>query len=190
MFIVKNVLKNKNGVYRYQVKDVNHHSGTYGKTGYITTKKDYILPVYYYGKHKSITVINPKGVNAYKNKNLTGKVRNIKQGSTFKVSQIVHHNLTTRYKLSNGTYITTNKKLVKMGRIPQVKTIKSKRAINVYQNNKLKGRKVVHIKKGTTLKVKSFEYSHEYSRYKHGLKRYKVSQGYVTGSSKFVKSYK
>ncbi|MCF6515393.1 hypothetical protein GSH19_04395 [Lactobacillus sp. S2-2] len=190
MFIVKQIVKNKNGLYRYLVKDVNHKSGTFGKTGYITTKKNYVLPVYYYGKHNAITVINPKGVNAYKNKDLTGKARHLKQGTIFKVTGIVRHNLTTRYKLSNGTYVTTNKKLVMMGRIPQVKKIKTKHAINVYRKNNLSGRKVKHIKRGTIVKVQRFEYSHEYSLKKRGTKVYKVSQGYITSNGKFVKSYR
>ena len=63
-------------------------------------------------KNKKVTVIAKKGVNAYKNANLTKKVKYYKTGSHLKVKKMVKHNLTTRYQLSNGDYITSNKKLV------------------------------------------------------------------------------
>ncbi|MDN6453083.1 MAG: DUF5776 domain-containing protein, partial [Lactiplantibacillus plantarum] len=36
-------------------------------------------------------------------------------GTHLRVKKIVKHNLTTRYQLSNGYYITANKKLVTQG---------------------------------------------------------------------------
>ncbi len=66
-------------------------------------------------KDKSITVIAKKGVNAYQNANLTKKAKNYKKGTHLKVKKIVRHNLTSRYQLSNGDYITGNKKLVIQG---------------------------------------------------------------------------
>lgn len=114
MFVVTDYARSNNGTLRYKVKDVNHHSKTAGKVGYITTSRKYVVKVYYASmpKNKKVTVISKKGVNAYKHANLTKKVKNYKTGSHLKVKKIVKHNLTTRYELSNGYYITANKKLV------------------------------------------------------------------------------
>ncbi|WP_125544401.1 MucBP domain-containing protein [Levilactobacillus lindianensis] len=113
MFVVTGYAKSKQGYKRYKVKDVNHESKTDGKTGYITTKHAYVAPVYYAVKHKKIQVINPKGVNSYKNKALkTHKVKHYKKGQTLNVKKIVSYHLTTRYQLTNGKYVTANKKLV------------------------------------------------------------------------------
>ncbi|MCH5464108.1 DUF5776 domain-containing protein [Levilactobacillus tujiorum] len=113
MFVVTGYAKSQNGVKRYRVKDVNHHSKTDGMTGYITANAKYTQRVYYAAKHKKVTVINPKGVNAYGKKNLTNKKAHYKRGQVLKVKKIVNHNLTTRFVLSNGTYVTANKRLVK-----------------------------------------------------------------------------
>nr|WP_139588669.1 MucBP domain-containing protein [Levilactobacillus brevis] len=112
MFVVTGYAKSVNGVKRYRVKDVNHHSKTAGKTGYVTTNTDYTVRVYYAKRHVKIKVINAKGVNAYQKKNLTGKRAHYRYGQQLKVKKIVPHNLTTRFVLSNGTYVTANKKLV------------------------------------------------------------------------------
>lgn len=114
MFVVVDYARSTNGALRYKVRDVNHGSKTAGKVGYITANQKYVVPVYYktMPKSRQITVINLKGVNAYKRVNLTGKVGNYKKGTHVTVKKIVKHRLTTRYQLSNGTYITGNKKLV------------------------------------------------------------------------------
>ncbi|WP_125765364.1 MucBP domain-containing protein [Levilactobacillus mulengensis] len=112
MFVVTGYAKSKNGVKRYRVKDVNHHSKTAGKTGYITANSRYTARVYYAKKQPKITVINQAGVNAYSKKSLTGKRHHYRQGQVLKVKKIVTHNLTTRFVLTNGTYVTANKKLV------------------------------------------------------------------------------
>lgn len=114
MFVVTDYARSNGGALRYKVKDVNHHSKTAGKVGYITANRKSVEKVYYASmpKSKKVTVISKKGVNVYKNANLTKKVKNYKTGSHLKVKKIVKHNLTTRYELSNGYYITANKKLV------------------------------------------------------------------------------
>lgn len=103
---------------RYKVRDVNHHSKTDGKIGYITAKWSHVRPVYYRSMPKGnvITVLSKKGVHAYKNKNLTGRVKSYKLGTHLKVKSLVKHNLTTRYVLSNGYHVTANKKLVIQGK--------------------------------------------------------------------------
>ncbi|MEE8825443.1 hypothetical protein LASUN_02810 [Lentilactobacillus sunkii] len=114
MFVVTDYARSNGGALRYKVKDVNHHSKTAGKVGYITASRKSVEEVYYASmpKNKKVTVISKKGVNVYQNANLTKKVKNYKTGSHLKVKKIVKHNLTTRYELSNGYYITANKKLV------------------------------------------------------------------------------
>ncbi|GAF37156.1 DUF5776 domain-containing protein [Lentilactobacillus farraginis] len=114
MFVVTGYKRNSNGTLRYKVRDVNHGRKTAGKTGYITASQKYVVPVYYASvpKSKKITVIAKKGVNAYKSAKLTGKVKCYKKGTHLRVKKLVKHNLTTRYQLTNGKYVTTNKKLI------------------------------------------------------------------------------
>ena len=117
MFVIVGYEK-VNGKLRYEVKDVNHTKNTYNKTGYITANTKYVVPVYYSSvpKSKTITVIAKGGVNSYSSKNLSGKSKHYKKGAHLKVKKIIKHNLTTRYQLTNGKYITANKKLVIQGR--------------------------------------------------------------------------
>ncbi|MFT8847782.1 DUF5776 domain-containing protein, partial [Lentilactobacillus hilgardii] len=91
---------------------------TAGKTGYITASQKYVAPIYYASvpKSKKITVIAKKGINAYKSSNLTGKVKHYKKGTRLTVKKLVKHNLTTRYQLSNGNFITANKKSIIAGK--------------------------------------------------------------------------
>ncbi|MCT3399543.1 BspA family leucine-rich repeat surface protein [Lentilactobacillus hilgardii] len=117
MFVVTGYKRTSNGTLRYKVRDVNHDRKTDGNNGYITASRKYVVPVYYASvpKAKKITVLSKKGVNAYKSANLTGKVKHYKKGVHLTVKKLVKHNLTTRYQLSNGHYITANKKLIIAG---------------------------------------------------------------------------
>ncbi|MGF2385590.1 DUF5776 domain-containing protein [Lentilactobacillus otakiensis] len=117
MFVVTGYARSKSGALRYKVRDVNKHSKYYGKTGYITAKKNYVLNVYYQTmpKNKTITVIDKKGVNSYKTVSLKGKSTHYKKGTRLHVKKLVKHDLTTRYQLTNGHYVSANKKLVIQG---------------------------------------------------------------------------
>ncbi|WP_203630749.1 DUF5776 domain-containing protein [Lentilactobacillus fungorum] len=185
MFVVIGYGQSKAGNNRYKVRDVNHHSKTAGKVGYLTTKWDYVRPVYYHSSHQTLTVINPKGVNEYRNKNLTGKVRNFKQGIQLKVKGFVKHRLTTRYLLTNGNYVTGNRKLVMAGKVAQAKQIRVKKTIYRYNNANF-GKRLKRINPGTILKVKKWEYTQPYSLTSFGAKRYQVVGGYVTGNERYV----
>ncbi|WP_249778595.1 DUF5776 domain-containing protein [Lentilactobacillus dabitei] len=185
MFVVTAYAKSKAGANRYKVRDVNHHSKTAGMTGYITANWKYVRPVYYHSLHRTITVINPNGVNEYRNKNLTGKVKNFKQGTQLKVKGFVTHNLTTRYQLTNGNYVTANRKLVISGKLNQPTRIKVKKTIYRYHNANF-GKRISKVKKGTVLKVKKWTYSKPYSLTNFGTKRYQVVGGYVTGNPAYV----
>lgn len=117
MFVVLGYDRSNGGALRYKVRDVNHGKKTAGKVGYITANRKYVVNVYYKGMPKSnkITVISKKGVHSYTNKNLTGRTGTYKKGTHLRVKDIVKHNLTTRYQLTNGDYVTANKKLVIQG---------------------------------------------------------------------------
>ncbi|WP_204120342.1 MULTISPECIES: DUF5776 domain-containing protein [Levilactobacillus] len=181
MFKVTGYANSTAGRPRYLVKDVNHRSKTAGDEGYITTQAAYVTPVYYRKAAKKITVINPNGVNAYRNKSLTGKATHYRQGQTLRVKKLVKHNLTTRYVLTNGRYITANKKLVQNGRVAMPKRLKAKTAINRYRDVNFKHRQKYY-RKGTTLTVKGWDFS------ANGTKRYRVAHGYVTANRHFIKT--
>lgn len=188
MFVVTGYKYDRQGKLRYHVRDVNHLSKTDGWTGYITADYHHVRPVYYHSSHKTLTVINPRGVNEYKNKNLTGMVKNFKQGQVLRVKGFVKHNLTTRYQLSNGHYITGNRKLVQMGKVKQPKRIVVKQAINRYQTANLTKRNG-SFKKGNKITIKRYTFSDAASLTKTGMKRYVVNGGYITASPKYVKVY-
>ncbi|MFT8909594.1 MAG: DUF5776 domain-containing protein [Lentilactobacillus diolivorans] len=187
MFVVTGYKRSVDGVLRYKVRDVNHSSKTAGKIGYITASQNYVRPVYYANRHSVITVINPQGVNAYRKVNLTNKVKNYRQGAFLHVKRIVKHNLTTRYVLTNGTYVTANRKLVNVGRHQQVKSIKTKRVINRYHDVNLTRRSHT-IAENKKLKVYGYDYSRGNSMSKHGALRYHVAKGFVTANAKYVRA--
>ncbi|MFD1454571.1 DUF5776 domain-containing protein [Levilactobacillus lanxiensis] len=183
MFEVTGYAQSTKGTPRYLVKDVNHESKTYGKTGYVTTKSAFVQSVYYQQKLSKITVIAPNGVNAYKNKDLSRQTKHYRQGQTLAVVRKVIHNLTTRYVLKDGHYITANRKLVQSGRVTMPKTIKTKTQVNRYRDVNLK-HLLKRYRKGTKLAVKGWDYS------RNGTKRYKVANGYVTANAKLVQVIK
>lgn len=114
MFIVTGYARSANGALRYKVRDVNHTRRTFGKVGYVTANDSYVKPAYYQTLPKSrrVTVIATKGVNAYRTRNLTGKVSHYKRGRQLQVKKLVKSGLTTRYQLATGRYISGNKLLV------------------------------------------------------------------------------
>lgn len=112
MFVVTGYATSKTGQLRYKVRDVNHQSKTAGKMGYLTANRHYTVPVYYATKQVKVRVINPKGVNGYRQKSLKGKQQHYRQGQRLRVKKIVKYRKTTRFVLTNGQYVTANKKLV------------------------------------------------------------------------------
>lgn len=113
-FVVKGLARSSQGRLRFQVKDTNRHSQTYGKTGYVTANRKYIIPVYEkrLPKSKTILVISKKGLNAYRTVKLRGKIKHYKHGQSLRVKVIKKDHLVTRYQLINGHYVTANKKFV------------------------------------------------------------------------------
>ncbi|GHP13749.1 hypothetical protein YK48G_11740 [Lentilactobacillus fungorum] len=114
MFVVTDYAKSTNGTLRYKVRDINYGTKTAGKVGYITANAQYVVKAYntVLPKSKRVMVISNKGVNAYRNVSLTKKAKHYKKGAILKVKKISQHNQTTRYELTNGYFITANKKLI------------------------------------------------------------------------------
>jgi len=112
-FIVTGYKRSKNGALRYRIRDINRHSLTNDRRGYITANSQYVQPLYYQHKPAKVKVISAKGLNAYGNVALNGqKLRHYARGSVLKVKAIKTHGLTTRLVLSNGHYVTGKKTFV------------------------------------------------------------------------------
>lgn len=107
MFLVISQQTNKQGHAIYRVKDINS-----GKTGYTLSGSKYFAPAYYSAKVTRIKVINPKGINEYGKVNLTSKKRHVKKNASLSVRKVVNYGLYSRMQLTNGRYITANKKLI------------------------------------------------------------------------------
>lgn len=97
-------------------KVISYNKGTYKKVGYI--KKTSLTNLYYSsGNYHSngVYVINQKGINSYSKLNSQSKVKHYKFGNKLIANKLVKKGLTYRFQLTNGSYITANKKLVEMG---------------------------------------------------------------------------
>ena len=173
-FVVIGTAVSKNGHLRYKVRDVNHGSKTYGLTGYITARKTYVQPTYYRtaAKSKLVTVLNPRGIDAYATARLTGKATTYRQGTVLRVKRIVHYHLTTRFQLTTGKYVTANKQWVQNGRFVQAKRIHVQRGAKVYRDVNLHqvGTRIT----GTTpQQVLGWNYTN------NGTLLYRVAGGYI-----------
>lgn len=107
MFLVISQQMNKQGHAIYRVKDMNS-----GKTGYTLSGSKYFAHAYYSAKVTRIKVINPKGINEYGKVNLTSKKRHVKKNASLSVRKVVNYGRSNRMQLTNGRYITANKKLI------------------------------------------------------------------------------
>lgn len=191
MFVVTGYARSATGHLRYKVRDVNHLTKNRNKKGYITANWQYVRPVYYAKKHSTVTVINPRGVNAYGKVNLTNKVKNYKQGTILKVVKAVHYHLTTRYVLPNGKYITANRKLVNMGRHRFPRYVRARGAINRYSDvNFTKQNRHFTKQNHKLFRVYGFDYSHANSVSNVGALRYRVANGYISGNTRLVRIVK
>jgi len=97
---------------RYQVKDINKGSKTYGKTGYITSNNKYVTSADYTKKPIKVKVINAKGLLAYNSKKLKGKHTTYKRGTVLKIKKLVKSKGKLRLQLRNGKYITVDKHVI------------------------------------------------------------------------------
>ncbi|WP_252904075.1 DUF5776 domain-containing protein [Secundilactobacillus oryzae] len=51
-------------------------------------------------------------LNEYKDARLSKQIQSDRRNDTLTIKKIIHHHLTTRFQLSNGHYITANKKFI------------------------------------------------------------------------------
>lgn len=103
-FTVFQTKTNDNGTKVYYVRNTAS-----GRKGYISASSKYTSYAYYQTGAKKIKVISKSGVNAYKKSNLSSKKYHYKKGATLKIKKIVKSGLTTRFQLTNGTYVSANK---------------------------------------------------------------------------------
>lgn len=180
-FQVLGVVKAKNGRLRFHVKDINKHSKTYKRTGYITAAKSFVQTADYTTFTKRVTVINAKGLNSYKSSKLTGKVKHhYRQGQVLKIKRLIHRGQSFSFMLTNGSYVTANRQQVKAGKVRFPKSVKTKHRISLYSEAELKHRKH-SINVNSTLKITGWDYS------QHGTLRYRVAGGYITANHNLVK---
>ncbi|GAA3619489.1 DUF5776 domain-containing protein [Secundilactobacillus similis] len=103
-FTVLKQATNDNGTKVYYVK--NNASG---RKGYISASSKYTSGAYYKTSATKVKVISKHGVNAYKKVNLSGYKYHYKKNATLKIKRVVKSGLTTRFQLTNGTYVSANK---------------------------------------------------------------------------------
>lgn len=92
-------------------------------------------------------------------------------------------------QLSNGKYISANKKLVIAGKYTMPKRVQAKTAINRYGTVNLT-KKNKHFAKNSTFTVKGWAYSNANNFRKGDTLRYKVAGGYITANAHLVKTLK
>lgn len=107
MFLVLKQTTNKQGRAIYRVKDLKS-----GKTGYMLSAAKYLTGAYYSAKVTRIKVLNPKGINEYSNRQLSGRKKHVKKNRTLNVEKVVDYGHTSRLQLTNGRYVSANKRLV------------------------------------------------------------------------------
>lgn len=188
-FMVIGTARDSQNRLRYLVRDINSKSDTYGIIGYLTADPESVRSAYYRIVPKTITVINPKGINAYANADLTGKLTHYRQGTVLKVANIIKDRTATRFILTNGQIVTASKVLVKMGTIAQPKTATKLLALNRYGDVNLTTR-LEHFKRVTpkSFTILNWDYSNGYDYHVKSLKRYQIGNGYITAYSQLVKS--
>ena len=97
-------------------KVISYNKGTYKKVGYVN--KASLTNLYYNSSNyrsNGVYVIDQKGINSYSKLNLKSKVKQYKFGDKLIVNKLIKKGLAYRFQLTNGNYITANKKLIEMG---------------------------------------------------------------------------
>lgn len=117
MFEIMGYARSNGGALRYKVRDLNHGTKSFGKIGYITANDKFVVNGYYQTmpKNKRITVIAKHGVYQYRTSSLKNRGKHDRQNAHLKVAKLVHYHLTTRYQLTNGHFVSANKRLVIQG---------------------------------------------------------------------------
>lgn len=177
VFEVVGTAKSTSGHLRYKLAD-----GTY-----VTANADYVGALYWQGMYQKLYVTNPKGTNAYDGTRFAQatKQKHYRQGTALTVVKQTQVGQTTRYELTNGTYVTGNKQWVSPTKPRLVKQVKVKRTIRLYRD--VNGSTFIkRIKPGKTLTVTGWDYSHGRNPRLSGTLRYRVAGGYITANRQFV----
>ena len=189
VFTVMGTTKSTAGRARYQVRDTNRRSATYGQTGYITTRSTYVTRTYYENTPTSVTVINPRGIHGYDSAALKQPKTSYKQGTQLIVKQVVTQGSTTRFLLTNGHYISANKHFVIAGKYEVPTKVQAKTAVNRYDTVNLTQRNHHYTKKThQVFKILGWDYSRGTSTSASGTLRYRVAGGYITANHNYVKA--
>ena len=188
LFIIIGEAKSHAGRRRYRVRDINHESRTDGQTGYITASTGYVTAAYYRTAPSQITVIDPAGVDAHSQPHLTtaNPVTHYAQGSVLKVIAIQHRHLTTRLQLTNGTYITANRQLIRAGKLVSPTHIQTQTRVTRYGTANLTERRQTY-RPGRRLRVLGWAYAHPHDLSKPSPRRYRIPGGYVTANPRVVR---
>ncbi|MCB4356805.1 MucBP domain-containing protein [Levilactobacillus brevis] len=177
IFEVVGTAKSTSGHLRYKLAD-----GTY-----VTANADYVGALYWQGMYQKLYVTNPKGTNAYDGTRFAQatKQKHYRQGTALTVVKQTQVGQTTRYELTNGTYVTGNKQWVSPTKPRLAKQVKVKRTIRLYRD--VNGSTFIkRIKPGKTLTVTGWDYSHGRNPRLSGTLRYRVAGGYITANRQFV----
>lgn len=190
-FLVTGVTTSKAGNDRYQVRDANRHSPTYGETGYVTTKTDYVTASYYQNAPRTVTVINPGGINGYGSAALSQPQVAYAQGTQLAVKKVVTHGKMTRLLLSNRKYISGNRHFVVAGKYGVPVQVRAKTAVNRYANVNLTQRKQHYPQRAHhTFRILGWDYSQGQNTTTAGTLRYRVAGGYITANPRLVAAVK
>ncbi|WP_367296102.1 DUF5776 domain-containing protein [Levilactobacillus yonginensis] len=190
-FLVTGITTTKAGNDRYQVKDTNRHSQTYGAAGYVTTKANYVTASYYQSTPPTVTVINPGGINGYDSAALSQPQVAYAQGKQLAVKKVVTQGKTTRLLLANGKYISGNRHFVVAEKYRVPTRVRAKTAVNRYADVNLTQRKR-HYPRRThhTFKILGWDYSQGNNPTTAGTLRYRVAGGYITANPHLVSAVK
>ncbi|MFD1125555.1 DUF5776 domain-containing protein [Lentilactobacillus raoultii] len=143
--------------------DGTHVTGRKTFSNFVTVGQNYNDDLYdgliYYVGHQN-------GLFEYSTKDFkkVNRGRHIKVGTVLHVARIVKAGRTTRYLLTNGQYVTANRKFVKKAKISasyytgkltgRTITVKTPKGISSYQNAGLSSKQLKGLKIGTKLTVK------------------------------------
>jgi len=175
VFTAVKQVKSRAGNLRYELAD-----GTF-----VTANPAYTAKLYWQGAYQQLFVTHPRGINVYRTDTLKTRVRHLKQGTSLMVKQIVKKNGQTRYQLTDGTYVTGNKRFVSPTQPRVVKQVQTKRSVGLYRDVNLT-HKVKGIRRGTHLVVKGWDFSHGERASRDGVMRYRVAGGYVSANRSLV----
>lgn len=188
LFVILSEARSHAGRRRYFVRDINHGSATDGQTGYVTADPQYVTSAYYQSTPPHVTVINPAGVVAHRQPNLSAgnPVTRCPQGTVLSVVAFQRRHLTTRFQLANGTYITANRRLVRAGVHPLPKALLTKAWVTRFSTASLTKRMQTYAP-GTRLKVLGWTNAHPDDLSTASPRRYRIPGGYVTANTQKVR---